>query len=83
MKCAIREGGPNSNTGLTQDTTVMTGSNGKREREIKWGGSQETLQGGVRNCIPGFEGSQAVPVRPCGRGNAFFMTLEGLHYSEI
>jgi hypothetical protein len=39
---------------------------------------------GVRSYISGFEGSQAVPARPSGRGNAydrnyFLMTLEGLH----
>jgi hypothetical protein len=26
---------------------------------------------GVRNYIPGFQGSQAVPARPSGRGNAY------------
>jgi hypothetical protein len=50
MCYSIRKGGPNSiNTGLTQDTTVITRSNGKRERET-------TLRG-ARNYISGFEGS--------------------------
>jgi hypothetical protein len=29
------------------------------------------FEGGVRNCISGFEGSQAVPVCPSGRGTAY------------
>jgi hypothetical protein len=46
----------------------------KREREEKESGDavrNTTLGGGVRNCISVFEGSQAVPARPSGRGNAY------------
>jgi hypothetical protein len=42
----------------------------------------------ARNNISGFEGSQAVPVRPSSGGKHmnginFHMTLEGLYYSEM
>jgi hypothetical protein len=56
----------------------------KREEEESGGVMRDTTLGGVRNYITGFTGSQAVPIRPSGRGNAydrnsFYMTLEGLH----
>jgi hypothetical protein len=44
------------------------------------------LKGSKKHFSPGFEGSQAVPARPSGRGmfeSKPFGTLEGLHYSEI
>jgi hypothetical protein len=48
------------------------------------------LQGETRNYFSGFEGSQAVPTGPYGRGNAhdwnyffLYITFEGLHQSEI
>jgi hypothetical protein len=45
----------------------------RREEKRKWGGSERHYIGGrrPRNCISGFEGSQAVPARPSGRGNAY------------
>jgi hypothetical protein len=58
-------------------------------RDITFWGSDKEI-----NYISGFEGSQAVPARPYGRGSAydrnyifyyyyFYVTPEGLHYGEI
>jgi hypothetical protein len=40
--------------------------NGEVVRDTTFGGSKKE-----RNCISGFEGSQAVPARPSGRGSAY------------
>jgi hypothetical protein len=39
--------------------------------EISNPGEVHYIWGRVRNCISGFEGSQAVPARPCGAGNVW------------
>jgi hypothetical protein len=45
----------------------------ERERERNWGEVlRDTILGGVRSYISGFEGSQAVPVCPSGTGNAYY-----------
>jgi hypothetical protein len=42
------------------------------EKKKKWGGSERHyIWGEARNYISGFEGSQAVPVRPSGTSNAY------------
>jgi hypothetical protein len=38
----------------------------RREEVVRY-----TTFGDTRNCISGFEGSQAVPARPSGKGNAY------------
>jgi hypothetical protein len=45
----------------------------ERERERNWGEVvRDTILGGVRNYISGFEGSQAVPACSSGIGKAYY-----------
>jgi hypothetical protein len=51
----------------------VLGGRERERRERKWGHSEKYYilgGGGTRKYISGLEGSQAVPTRPSGKGNA-------------
>jgi hypothetical protein len=57
----------------------------RRDQKVGWGVVRDTtvLEGGSRNKIGGFEGSQAVPASPSGRGEPCMRDLFTLYPQKV